>query len=31
MDLMEAWKIVRLNPGGAVRLLTVTETDATRG
>ena len=31
MDLMEAWKIVRLNREDAVRLLTVTETDATRG
>jgi hypothetical protein len=30
MDLMEAWKIVRLNRGDVVRMLTVTETDATR-
>ena len=30
MDLMEASKIVRLNGEDAVRLLTVTETDATR-
>ncbi len=29
MDLMEAWKM-RLNGEDAVRLLTVTETDATR-